>query len=134
MWSSICWKLDIKLCKCVLRVGKYATNAAVTGELGRYPMALRLILMEGQKCINAVIMDIDNSIIDIHNSIMDIRNSIMDIHDCRNIIIGIHNSIMDIHDSIIDIRNWIVDIYNSIMISIITSQLRIKQQLCVSKI
>ena len=37
-------ELNIKLCKYVLGVGKYATNAAVIGELGRYPVALRLIL------------------------------------------------------------------------------------------
>ena len=36
--------INIKLCKYVLGVGKYATNVVVTGELGRYPVALKLIL------------------------------------------------------------------------------------------
>ena len=36
-------KLNVKLCKYVLGVGKHATNAAVTGEVGRYPIALKLI-------------------------------------------------------------------------------------------
>ena len=37
-------KLNITLCKYVLGVDKYATNAAVTGECGRHPVAIRLIL------------------------------------------------------------------------------------------
>ena len=33
-------KLNVKLCKYSLGVGKHATNAAVLGELGRYPLTL----------------------------------------------------------------------------------------------
>ena len=35
-------KLNVKLCKYILGVGKHATNAAVLGELGRYPLTLKL--------------------------------------------------------------------------------------------
>ena len=36
-------KLNVKLCKYILGVGKHATNAAVLGELGRYPMTLKFL-------------------------------------------------------------------------------------------
>ena len=35
-------KLNIKVCKYILGVNKYATNAAVTGELGGHPLAIKI--------------------------------------------------------------------------------------------
>jgi hypothetical protein len=36
-------KLNIKLCKYILGVGKYTTNAAVKGELGRFPLMINML-------------------------------------------------------------------------------------------
>ena len=36
-------KLNIKLCKYLLGVNKYSTNAAVKGELGRYPLMVKFL-------------------------------------------------------------------------------------------
>ena len=36
-------KINIKLCKYVLGVSRCATNAAVMGELGRFPIAIRIV-------------------------------------------------------------------------------------------
>ena len=36
-------KLNVELCKYILGVGKHATNAAVLGELGRYPLTLKFL-------------------------------------------------------------------------------------------
>jgi hypothetical protein len=38
-------KLNIKLCKYILGVNKYATNAAVKGELGRFPILIQVLTL-----------------------------------------------------------------------------------------
>ena len=63
----------------------------------------KLRIMESQKRINPIILDIHDWIMDIHGWIMNIHNWIMDIHD---LIMDIHNWIIDIPNSIMDIHNY----------------------------
>ena len=43
MWFNYPWEINVKLCKYILGSGKYSVNDAVRGELGRYPVMIKVL-------------------------------------------------------------------------------------------
>ena len=58
--SSELEKINIKLCKYVLGVSKKSTNAAVKGELGRYPLMLKALSQSVNYWMRIGLYSIDN--------------------------------------------------------------------------
>jgi hypothetical protein len=58
--SSVLEKVNIKLCKYVLGVSRKSTNAAVRGELGRYPIMLRALSQSVNYWMRLGLLPIDN--------------------------------------------------------------------------
>ena len=52
--------INIILCKYILGISKYSTDAAVRGELGRYPIAIKLISLSVKYWIRTSSLDVRN--------------------------------------------------------------------------
>ena len=53
-------KINVKLCKYILGVRKFATNAAVRGELGRFPLLIKMLPLAVKFWSRTCTLDVDN--------------------------------------------------------------------------
>jgi hypothetical protein len=72
-------KAHFKLCKYSIKVGEKATNSAVMGELGRYPLFLEVLLNRKEPlCLN----DINYFLLLLNYQIL--KMLLLDIHNSYN--------------------------------------------------